>query len=251
MKPVELDFVSYEKSVPEALDAIGAREVLTDREAIMVKPNLITDTPFPVTTPPACCEAIVSYIREYSAAKVVIAEGCGEPSLTTDQAFDRLGYRELSRRLDVPLVDLNNEETVELKDERCRFFATFHIPRIVMEHYLVSVPVLKAHNLAEITGSMKNMIGVAPPRHYGRGGHWLKAAFHEQMQRSIVELNYYRTPDLTLMDASVGLREFHLGGARCEPPAGKLLAGYDAREVDRIAAGLLGLKWESIGHLKD
>jgi len=111
--------------------------------------------------------------------------------------------------------------------------------------------VLKAHSLADITGSMKYMIGLAPPAHYsGRHGSWKKAVFHGNMQQSIIDLNQYRTPDLTIMDATIGLAEYHLGGSRCDPPVNKLLGGFDAREVDREAARLLGMDWKIIGHLR-
>ncbi|MFC1592325.1 DUF362 domain-containing protein, partial [Thermodesulfobacteriota bacterium] len=58
-----------------------------------------------------------------------------------------------------------------------------------------------------------------------------------------------RTPDLSLMDATIGLAEYHLGGRRCEPPVNMLLAGDDPVAVDRKAAELLGLDWHRIPHL--
>ena len=112
------------------------------------------------------------------------------------------------------------------------------------------MPVLKAHSLADITCSLKSMLGFAPPRYYsGRHGIWRKAAFHKHMHQSIRELNKYRTPDFTLVDASVGLADYHLGGATCNPPVGKLVAGADPLAVDRECARLLGLDWKTIGHL--
>jgi len=120
---------------------------------------------------------------------------------------------------------------------------------IATTHFIISVPVLKAHSLALMTGSMKNMMGFAPPRHYQQGGHWKKSAFHAHMHESVIELNRYRAPELSVMDASVGLREYHLGGAHCSPPANRILASLDARALDRRAAGLLGLDWRRVPHL--
>ena len=56
-------------------------------------------------------------------------------------------------------------------------------------------------------------------------------------------------PDFTLMDASVGMAEFHLGGAHCNPPIDKLLAGTDALAIDRRGAELLGFDWRDIPYL--
>jgi hypothetical protein len=51
------------------------------------------------------------------------------------------------------------------------------------------------------------------------------------------------------MDASVGLADFHLGGRRCNPPIGKMLAGADSLAVDRQGAALLGMDWTAIPYL--
>lgn len=249
MTTVSVPFESYEASVPEALDRIGAAAVFAGQRRILLKPNLINADPHPVTTPAACCEAVVRYIRACSPARIVIAEGCGVPELTTDEIFARLGYAALARRWGIDLVDLNSApvRTVANPAGVCR--TTMTLPEIAFTHYLVSIPVLKAHSLADLTGAMKNMMGLLPPDRYGRGGAWRKAAFHDRLHQSIQDLNRCRAPDMSLMDASLGLAAFHLGGPPCNPPAATLIAGDDAREVDRRAAGLLGLDWRRIPHL--
>jgi uncharacterized protein (DUF362 family) len=246
----EIPFTSYAESVPQALEAIGAADALRDRDAVLVKPNLINASPPPITTPVACVEAVIRYVRSSSDATIVVGEGCGDPHLETDEVFDRLGYREMAERLGVELVDLNRARLVKLANRDCRVFRQMHLPEIAMSHYLISVPVLKAHSLADITGTRKNMMGLAPPKHYaGRFGTWKKAVFHRRMHASIVDLNRYRTPDLSLVDATVGMADYHLGGRHCDPPVGRLLAGYDPLQIDRHSAGLLGLRWQEIGHL--
>lgn len=247
---VTVNFESYDISVTEALDLLGAKDVLVQQSAILIKPNLINDSPHPVTTAAACCEAIIKYVRTCSQAEVVIAEGSGAPSVETDEVFQKLGYTELSKRYGVKLVDLNTAPLRRLENPNCQVFPEMYLPEMAFTHYIISVPVLKAHSLATITGTLKNMIGFAPPEHYaGRFGSWKKAVFHHKMQQAIIDLNTYRTPDLSILDASVGLADFHLGGAHCSPPVNKIVAGYNPVEVDREAARLLGLKWQKIAHL--
>ena len=146
-------------------------------------------------------------------------------------------------------MDLNEAPTVRLQNAECRVFPEFHMPQIIMDSFLLSVPVLKAHSLSDITGTLKNMVGVAPPEHYQRGGYWKKSAFHARMHESILDLNRYRSPDLTVLDASVGLAEYHLGGPECDPPVNRIVAGFDPWGVDRLAAELLGMDWKTIPHL--
>lgn len=246
-----VSYTTWRESITAALDGIGAREILARQQRILIKPNLVNDSPHPVTTAPACCEALLLYIRECSTAEVVIAEGCGDAVLETGEVFANLGYEALSRRWNVPLVDLNTASLRRLTNPECRVFPEIYLPEIAFTHFIISVPVLKAHSLSDITGALKNMIGFAPPKHYsGRFGTWKKAMFHEDMHTAIKELNGYRTPDLAVMDASVGLA-FHLGGPTCKPPVGRLIAGVDPLEVDRAAAGFLKLDWRKIGHLKE
>lgn len=252
MDMLEIKFESYEKSVAEALDGVGAAEVLARQTAVMVKPNLVNASPFPITTSSECVEAVVRYVREHSDAKVIIGEGCGVSNLETDEIFERLGYTELASRLEIELLDLNHAPLREtpVRDD-CPEFPTMHLPDVAFTHFLISVPVLKAHSIADITGTLKNMIGLAPPKYYsGRYGSWKKASMHGRMQESIIDLNRHRTPDLTLMDAVIGMPEFHLGGRHCDPPLGLLLAGFDPKAIDRRGAELLDLDWRQIGHLQ-
>ncbi len=247
---VTIDFRSYDESVTAALDEVGVKQTLAKQSAILIKPNLVNASRHPVTTPVDCCEAVVKYVRRCSEADIVIAEGAGEPSLETDQIFDLLGYRRMAIRHGVSLVDLNRAPLRKLENADCSVFPEIHLPEIAFTHFIISVPVLKAHSLSVMTGTLKNMIGFAPPKYYsGRFGAWKKAVFHGNMQQAVMDLNAYRSPDLSLMDASVGLAESHLGGRQCSPPVGKIVAGFDPLEVDRKAAALLGLDWKRIAHL--
>lgn len=247
-----VEFVSYRESIAEVLDAIGAARVLERQSAVLIKPNLINASSFPITTAPQCVDAIIEYVRSRSRATIVIGEGCGDPRLETAEVFERLGYRELAARRGVDLVDLNQAPCEELRNESCPVFPRMYLPKLALSHFLVSVPVLKAHSLAKITGTLKNMIGLAPPKHYsGQYGTWKKAVFHKRIQQAIIDLNRYRTPDLSLLDATVGMPDFHLGGAHCDPPLNTLVAGFNPADVDREGARLLGLEWTSVSHLAD
>ena len=245
-----VEFSNYTESVKKAFDIIGAGAILAKEKKILIKPNLVNSSPYPVTTPPECCEAVIHYLKECTDADLIIAEGCGDKDLETDDIFRILGYSKMAEKYNIPLKDLNYEPLKKLSNPDCPVFPEMYLPEIAFSHYIISVPVLKAHSLSEVTGSLKNMIGFAPPEHYsGEFGIWKKSVFHNNIHQSILDLNRYRTPDLTLMDASTGLSEYHLGGPQCEPPLNKILAGFNPVTVDRKAAELLGLDWKTIPHL--
>lgn len=250
---VSVDFVSFEESVSSALDACGAGEFLAAQPRVLVKPNLVTTQAPPVTTPVACVEAVVAYVHEHAPdAEVVVAEGTGCGAETMD-VFAALGYTDMAERRGVDLVDLNHAPLVRKEDPGCSVYKEMWLPEMAFTHTILSVPVLKAHSLAVYTGALKNMMGFPPPEHYGGGsfGSWKKAKFHQSMQESVRDLARYVSPALTLLDASVGMPDYHLGGAHCDPPVARLLAGGNPLAVDREGAGLLGIDWRRVGHLAD
>jgi len=250
MSLATVDFSTYHESISLTLDKIGAKEVFAKQSAILIKPNLTNASRHPVTTSVECCEAVVEYVRSCSNADIIIAEGPGDPSLETEEIFDLLGYRRMAIREGIPLVDLNTAPLKKLKNKDCPVFPEMYLPEIAFTHFIISVPVLKAHSLATMTGTLKNMMGFAPPKYYsGNFGVWKKAAFHGNMHQAIIDLNRYRRADLSLMDSTIGLADHHLGGSRCNPPVNKIIAGFNPLEVDRAAATLLGLDWKRIPHL--
>jgi len=251
MEITEVKYSSYKESVKQAFDTIKAKKILSSQTKVLIKPNLVNSDPHPVTTPVECCIAIIDYIRTCSKADIVVAEGCGDNSRETSEVFELLGYDKMAETYGIQLIDLNECALTTRKNPLCKFFPKIYLPKIAFTYYIISVPVLKAHSLSVITGSLKNMIGFAPPKYYsGSYGVWKKSVFHKDIHQAIIELNNYRTPDLTLMDASIGLADYHLGGRRCTPHVNKIIAGYNPVKVDRKAAELLGLNWKTISHLQ-
>lgn len=238
---------TYAETVRSVLEALGAGAVLAKEDRILLKPNLIEARSSPVTTDVKCVEALVAYCMEVSAARIVVADGSG--GCETSECFGRLGYERLREEYGVELVDLNLSETVTLSDPSNLFLKRFHIPKILLDCYLVSIPVLKAHSMSGVTLGMKNMIGAAPERYYGVGGHYKKWGLHEKLDRAIMEINKFRRADLTLIDAAVGMATAHLWGPMCDPPVGKLIASFDPVAADKVGCDLLGKDWRRVEHI--
>lgn len=244
-----IDHTTYAESVRKAFLAVDGPSALAGFDAVLLKPNLVNASPFPVTTHPDFTAAVLEVVAEHTDATIVIAEGCGAASQETGEIFNILGYTQLAERYGVDLVDLNQAPLVSKINPDCKVFPEMHLPEIAFTHCIVSLPVLKAHSLATMTGTLKNMMGFPPPSHY-QGGGWKKATFHARMHASIKDLCSYVSPHLTIMDATVGLADYHLGGAECAPHRNKILAGTDALELDRAACGLLDIDWRDVGHLR-
>lgn len=223
---------------------------MVNHKKILIKPNLVKAEEPPVTTPVELVEAVADYLAEnVPGVEIAVGDGTGSLEYDTEHVFESLGYSRLSKRKDIRLVDLNKETLVRLADHRCERWPEMHLPKITMESFLISLPVLKAHSLAGVTLTMKNMVGICPPSHYCKSGRWKKAAFHERIHEAIRDLNRYRTPDFTIIDATVGMQEAHLWGPTCDPPPKLLFAGYDPVAVDAFGCGILKRDWRKIGHI--
>jgi uncharacterized protein (DUF362 family) len=249
MTVISIECTNYCDSVEQAFAQAGGPGGGARFERLLLKPNLVNASPFPITTHVDFVAAVIAAVREHSDAPIVVAEGCGDAVMETTEVFEKLGYVPMAEELGVELLDLNHAPTVRREQPDCAVFAEMWLPEVTFTHGIISLPVLKAHSLAGITGTMKNMMGFAPPKHYQGGGPWKKASFHAQMQGAIRDLNRYVSPHLTIMDATVGMAEYHLGGPKCVPAVGKVLASTDPLALDREAAGLLGMDWHQVGHL--
>lgn len=236
--------------VAQLLEAAQFTSVLDGHDTILIKPNLVETLQPPVTTPAALISELVLYLKTISTAEIIIGEGTGATAYDTFHAFDVLGYTTMAQALDIQLVDLNEEPLIALRDERCERWPEMFLPEIALNSFLLSVPVLKAHSLAGVTLTMKNMMGLAPPAHFQQGGGWKKSAFHLKIQDAVADLNRYRTPDFTLLDATVGMAQAHLGGPTCDPPLQLLIAGQDPVAIDAYGTQLLTRHWNDIGHIK-
>lgn len=237
--------------VAQLLEAAQIEATLDGHTTILIKPNLVETLEPPITTPVALIRELVEYLQTISTAEIIIGEGTAATAYDTFHAFDVLGFTTMAQALDIQLIDLNEAPLVALRDERCRRWPEMFLPEVALNSFLLSVPVLKAHSLAGVTLTMKNMMGLAPPAHFQQGGGWKKSAFHHAIQDAVADLNRYRTPDFTLLDATVGMAQAHLRGPICDPPPQLLVAGQDPVAVDAYGAQLLAKRWNDIGHIQN
>jgi len=231
----KVKFTGYQSSISKALDLINAPAALPRQGLIIVKPNLTNSSPPPVTTSVNAAEAVYNYCKIHTKARIVIADGCG--SGTTPQIFEKLGYTALADRYSLELIDLNDGETVTLKNDKAMLLKEFHIPKIVQNAFIISLPVLKDHSFTKTTIAMKNMFGIASAKFYS--GSWNKSKLHSpSTDKSVVDVCLYKKPDLSVVDASVALRGMHLSGRHDKMDL--ILAGFDPVAVDTIGSKLLG-----------
>lgn len=232
------------------LDASGLNRQIHSVKKILIKPNLVDNLPPPVTTPADIIAALIDYLHERCNATVIIAEGTASASHDTFYVFNELGYTEMAKKKKIKLLDLNQEKSVSLQQQKCKQWPQMHLPEIVFNSFLLSVPVLKAHTLASVTLTLKNMMGLPPPAHYQQGSGWKKSKFHHSIDSAIADLNRYRCPDFSILDGRAAMMESHLWGRTLKPPPNMLVASSDPVAIDTYGAEILGKNWQDIGHIQ-
>ncbi len=242
---------TYRVSLPPLLEASGLLEAISGQQTVLIKPNLVEALDPPITTDIDLVEALIDYLLLHNPGlRIIVGEGTGSLEYNTFHCFERLGYLGLKRKEQVELLDLNIEPCRHLSNSACKRWPEIYLPEVIFNCFLISVPVLKAHSLCRVTLTMKNMMGCAPPAHYQQGGAWGKSSFHRGLDEAVFDLNRYRSPDFTIIDAAVGMARAHLWGPTCNPPVNKIIASSDPVAADAHGTKLLGKSWKDIDYIR-
>lgn len=220
-------------------NGLNALEINPYKEKVVIKPNLIINRPYPVTTSPKTVECIANYFKG-KAKEIFIAEGSGMCRGGTNKAFLDLGYSELAEKSGIKLVDLNEDDYELRKNPAALKLKEFKFPLTLKNSFLISAAVLKRHSMAKVTLSLKNMMGASIGRR--------KARFHLLgITKSIVDINLYEKPDLALIDG-IESSSRELGGEVTRYDL--MIFSEDPVAADAVGANILGLNPLSVPHLK-
>ncbi len=255
-------------AVEEAVDLLGGIESLTrDRNRIMLKPNLVSPVPNATTNR----EVISALARLMKSAhkEVSIGEGSAAAggfnadakgvyrtrnsellSRMQTYVFDQLGYSELGKQLGIPLINLHCGEMAKVKVPGGFVFDEVTLHRSLTEiDLLCSVPVMKTHQLAQVTLGMKNLVGAFPGTEYCS----VRACMHDTASKvepsgtaaAVVDMVRANKLGLVVVDASTAMEG--LGPTNGKPVKMDLIiAGTNPLATDMVSASLMGFNPEEI-----
>ena len=259
---IKNDQVGY--AVERAIDLLGGIEtVARNKERIMLKPNLVAESPTFTTKPPVV--RALAELMQRSGKEVLIGEGSAAASgfnvkgnvtyrtrnreiLDAMQryVFDKLGYTDLARSLGIPLVNLHSGELVDVPVANGLALDTISLHHSLTEiDLLCSVPMMKTHVLATVTLGMKNLIGLYPGTKYYSVRSWLHdraaQAHSPGIAFEIVDMVRANKLGLVVVDGSMAME----GDG---PSAGSLvkmdliIAGTNPLATDMVAANVMGFE---------
>ncbi len=231
---ISVKFVSYEETLPRVLKVIKFQDELKKHSKIVLKPNVRTGLSGSSTSADFI-EPILKFCMENKnpGTEIFIAEGAD--GISTEDAFEGLGYKKLAEKYGVGLIDLNNTEYENIESPKFLRFDSIQYPKILKEAFVLSLPVLKKNEETQLEASLSNMLGAFPSSHY-------KGLFTKAKTRirrwdigySVHDIIACKMPEFSIIDASEN---------------GVILVGKPL-EMDRQAAKLVGLNWNDIKHLR-
>jgi len=281
-RDTELTQAQVENMVRYAVAMAGGlqQRIDPDAEWVVIKPNIVElqERGSGVITDWRVVKALIKMVHEIvPEAKVTIAEGPGEwipPGSPEVQAmaeiadgFEIAGYRALLQDgdlagIDLEIVDLNFDETAEVAVPDGGYARDrWRLPLSILEcDFLISVPVLKIHDMIGMTNVMKNFIGIAPGIVYG----WSKMMGHPPhsgnpgiphvpgiLDETIVDLVASAEADFAVVDAIMCMERDKTDkfGAGNPVRMNAILASADIVAADAVSAQLIGLNPFDIEYL--
>ncbi|MDA3812228.1 MAG: DUF362 domain-containing protein [Spirochaetaceae bacterium] len=207
-------------------------------ELIGLKPNLVVSKKASsgATTHPEFVSGVISFLQEKGFNNLKIVEGSWVGD-STERAFKVCGYSDISKKYNVPLVDLQKDDSVLYKASN----GEYRICNSVMElDRLINMPVLKGHCQTSVTCALKNLKGCIPDSE--------KRRYHrEGLHQPIADLNEILRPDLILVDGLQGDPDFEEGGNPCR--MNLFLGAVDPVLADSYVTGLLGLTIDDVPYI--
>lgn len=226
--------------VQRALEETNILEDIPSKDSLIgIKPNLVVAQPAELgaTTSPDLVEGLIIYLKANGYGNIIIMEGSWVGDRTS-LAFKACGYEDLSRKYDVPLVDLQKDK---YRDYELKGTSISICNQPMDVDYLINIPVLKGHCQTNITCALKNMKGCIPDKE--------KRRFHTMgLHKPIAYLNKLLRQDLIIVDGIIGDLNFEEGGNPVQ--MNRIILGKDPVLVDSYVAELLGYDVEDVPYIE-
>lgn len=236
-------FVVYGNQIKEMtqklLNKANIEQLIPSKQSVIgLKPNLAVSKTADsgATTHPEIVIQIIEYLQNlgYSNIKIIESAWIGD---STKQGFKVNGYYEISKKYNVPLVDVKDDTYIKKTSNGI----TMEISKEIMNiDFLISLPVLKGHCQTLITCALKNMKGCLSDHS--------KRLFHSLgLMKPIATLNSIKAADLVIVDSINGDLDFEEGGTPIQ--TNRMFIALDSVLCDTFSASLLGYKASDIEYI--
>ncbi len=228
-----------QQMIKELLNHLKIEKMISKNAHIGIKPNLVVAKPSSsgATTSPELVAGVIEYLQSKGYKNITILEGSWVGDRTAS-AFKVCGYEKISKKYNVPLVDLQKDSykiynAGDLKINVC--------DEAMKIDYLINMPVLKGHCQTKMTCALKNLKGCIPNVE--------KRKFHTMgLHKPIAYLNKILKSNLIIVDGLMGDLNFEEGGNPVQ--MNRIMAGVDPVLIDSYVAELMGFDISEVPYIQ-
>jgi uncharacterized protein (DUF362 family) len=250
------------KNVIAALEAIDdqIRPKLARKKSVVIKPNNVSTTRQLAATHADALRGIIEYLAPRFKGPIYIAEASAGYS---PEGFENFGYTKVEAEFksrNVKLIDLNEEAKYEVLNlingdllvQPCRLAARLLDP----DAFIINACMLKTHNVAVATMSIKNMT-LGAPLHSKRGEtpRWNdKRIYHGGVRLTLYDMLLTAQKMAPYFGVSVidGFEGMEGNGPSSGTPVDHrvAIASTDFVAADRVGVEIMGINPDWLGSVK-
>ena len=192
----------YETVLREGFQWIDLKSKLKPNGTVFIKPNLT----FPVfrqgvMTNPACVEAIVRVLKDYTSDIVIgEADSGGYNRFDINAVLEKTGIRALEKKYGIRVVNLSHlpRRDLEFGYKGREYKVPFPVLLLDETDLFITVPVPKIHMNTGVSMSIKNQWGCIPEPS-------IRLKLHPVLEKVLYEINRRHRSTLSVIDGKYGL----------------------------------------------
>jgi uncharacterized protein (DUF362 family)/NAD-dependent dihydropyrimidine dehydrogenase PreA subunit len=238
---------SYRKAcegVKKVFELLGGIEEIEKNTTVLVKPNVLSPLPpeRAVTSHPEVVRGVIRVVKNRT-EEIILGDSPGMAGYgITRNVLEISGMSRVARE---EKIKLSVFESSPLKKKIAGI--DFHLSSdAVLAEHLISVPKLKTHSMATITGAVKNLFGLLVGAEKQKAHRIFPSAEDFSVFISDLLRNFY--PSFSIMDGIVGKEMEGVRGKLHR--VGILLGSRDPVALDSVASAIIGLQPEKIPLLR-
>jgi uncharacterized protein (DUF362 family) len=239
-------YVKFEPTTKEALLEVVKRAMNLANwkkrvvgSSVFLKINALSPKVVPgQNTSPWFIEAVADVLHD-NGFKVFIGDADVATAKQVELSAKNWGYAKLARKYGNSFVNLSKQRTLSVKVGG-RIFDVLRIPRILINvDSVVTLPVVKTHNVSGMTCALKNQWGCIPR---------FRQKFHLILSQAIPEINLAVPVKFCVADATVSLED---NGPVTGMPkvTNSVFSSHDRVALDAAVAKFIGYDGSNFGYI--
>ena len=230
------------KTVTKTMNDSGWTSFIKGKK-VFIKINLVSSQVIPgLCTSPWVLEGV---LKELSKKNFKITVGDCDVATTNqvELAAKNWGILDVCKKYNAKFINLSKAKTIKVinLNNDIKFLKEINLPSILFQaDSIITIPVLKTHNLSLMTCALKNQWGFLPKYRHN---------YHNDLDQVVAEINKTIPVSFCVVDATVCSEG---NSPRCGTPkiVNKIIAGNNLASIDIIASRIIGLDYHEIPYIE-